>query len=242
MSSLKFNGKDAWFVTPDNKYGLATYAMKNITHGDFSFLVDVQVDWDSMNPDDLSREGGIIIKNGMHLGIAAYTPKKDTYFIKSTIWAKKENETECKAYDIQFKSTDVINGETGRYNIGLTYNQEDKKFGVFCNGEWIDMEFEGELMDYTNSWLWFGAANPLESCPQEFRHFFNGELFFAGVYSKALNRVEIENIFANQTNVDKSLNPVAIFDFKRQTPYKALDISGVGNNLIMFDTEWMDSI
>ena len=31
MNSLKFEGNSAWFVTPDNKYGLSTYAMKNIT-------------------------------------------------------------------------------------------------------------------------------------------------------------------------------------------------------------------
>ena len=64
MNSLKFEGNGAWFVTPDNKYGLSKFPMKNITEGDFSFLTSIRVNWNKMNPNDNTREGGVIIKNG----------------------------------------------------------------------------------------------------------------------------------------------------------------------------------
>jgi hypothetical protein len=90
--------------------------------------------------------------------------------------------------------------------------------------------------------LWVGAANPLDSCPEDFRQFFNGEMYYAAIFSKFLDRSEIEEIYNEPDDVSKRLKPTCIFNFKRQTPYKILDISEVGNNLIRFDKAWMDSI
>lgn len=243
MSSLKFNGDGAWFVTPDNKYGLSTYPMKNITEGDFSVLTHIKVDWDKMNPDDLTREGGVIIKNGLHLGLSVVKPDNEHVYIKATIWVKNPtNPTDIKNYDILVKA----NWETGdmdkSYKVGFSFKPKEKVFSVYCNGTWYTEKYEGELIDYSHAWLWFGASNPLDSCPEAFRQFFFGEMYYAAVFSKALSREEIIEVYDNQSNISKRLNPVCAFDFERQTPYKILDISGVGNNLIRFDKEWMDSI
>ena len=243
MSSLKFNGDEAWFVTPDNKYGLSTYPMKNITDGDFSFLTHVRVDWDKMNPNDLTREGGIIIKNGLHLGLSVVKPDNEHVYIKSTIWTRHpSNPTEVKNYDILVKVNWKESDLNKSYKIGFSFKPKEKIFSVYCNDTWLTEKFEGDLINYSNAWLWFGASNPLDSCPKDFRQFFFGEMYYAAVFSKALSREEIVEVYDNQSNISKRLSPVCAFDFKRQTPYKILDISGVGNNLIRFDKEWMDSI
>ena len=244
MSSLKFEGNNAWFVTPDNKYGLSKFPMKNITEGDFSFLTSIRVNWNKMNPADNTREGGIIIKNGLHLGLSVIKPDYEHVYIKGTIWTVDASlgSNGMKNYDILVK----VNYESGdldkEYKVGFSFKRKEKEFSVYCNGTWLTEKFEGSLIDYSNAWLWVGAANPLDSCPEDFRQFFNGEMYYAAIFSKFLDRSEIEEIYNEPDHVSKRLKPTCIFNFKRQTPYKILDISEVGNNLIRFDKAWMDSI
>ena len=244
MSSLKFEGNNAWFVTPDNKYGLSKFPMKNITENDFSFLTSIRVNWDKMNPNNNTREGGVIIKNGLHLGLSVIKPDNEHVYIKGTIWTMDASlgSNAMKNYDILVK----VNWEDGdldkEYKVGFSFKRKEKEFSVYCNGTWLTEKFEGSLIDYSNAWLWVGASNPLESCPEDFRQFFNGEMYYAAIFSKFLYRSEIEEIYNEPDDVSKRLKPTCIFNFKRQTPYKILDISEVGNNLIRFDKEWMDSI
>jgi hypothetical protein len=244
MSSLKFEGNNAWFATPDNKYGLSKFPMKNITEGDFSFLTSIRVNWNKMNPADNTREGGIIIKNGLHLGLSVIKPDYEHVYIKGTIWTVDASlgSNGMKNYDILVK----VNYEPGdldkEYKVGFSFKRKEKEFSVYCNGTWLTEKFEGSLIDYSNAWLWVGAANPLDSCPEDFRQFFNGEMYYAAIFSKFLDRSEIEEIYNEPDDVSKRLKPTCIFNFKRQTPYKILDISEVGNNLIRFDKAWMDSI
>jgi hypothetical protein len=232
MSSLKFEGNNAWFVTPDNKYGLSKFPMKNITEGDFSFLTSIRVNWNKMNPADNTREGGIIIKNGLHLGLSVIKPDYEHVYIKGTIWTVDASlgSNGMKNYDILVK----VNYEPGdldkEYKVGFSFKRKEKEFSVYCNGTWLTEKFEGSLIDYSNAWLWVGAANPLDSCPEDFRQFFNGEMYYAAIFSKFLDRSEIEEIYNEPDDVSKRLKPTCIFNFKRQTPYKILDISEVGNN------------
>ena len=243
MSSLKFNGDGAWFVTPDNKYGLSTYPMKNITEGEFSFLTHIKVDWDKMNPDDLTRNGGVMVKNGRHLGLSVVKPDYEHVYIKATIWVIDESDPSgVRNVDILVKANWDASDLDKSYKIGFSFKPKEKLLSVYCNGTWYSEKYEGELMDYSYAWLWMGASNPLDSCPEPFREFFFGEIYYAAIFSKGLTREEINEVYDNPNNVSKRLHPVCIFDFERRTPYKILDISGVGNNLIRFDKEWMDSI
>ena len=86
MSKLEFTGDNAWFVSPDSKYGISRLPAKTITEGDFSFLAKINVNWDKMNPDDRTREGGVIIKNGLHMGLSVIKPDHDHVYVKGTIW------------------------------------------------------------------------------------------------------------------------------------------------------------
>jgi hypothetical protein len=244
MNSLKFDGQGAWFVTPDNKYGLSRFPMKNITEGDFSFLTTIRVDWDKMNPDDNTREGGVIIKNGLHLGLSVVKPNNTHVYIKGTIWTVDASlgPNGMKPYDILVKVNDDVNDLYREYKIGFSFKKKEKQFSIYCDGTWLTERFEGSLIDYSNAWLWLGAANPLESCPVGFRQYFMGEMFYAAIFSKFLDRSEIEEVYGDPSNVSKRLKPTCVLDFKKQTPYKVLDISETGNNLIRFDKEWMGSI
>jgi hypothetical protein len=252
MNKLKFDGNNSWFVSPDSKYGLSRLPAKNITEGDFSFLAKIKVDWDKMNPNDITKQGGIIIKNGLHMGLSATKPDDVQRFIQGTIWTsdivldKDANnlwddysQSNLKNFDIFIK---VDSEDTTEYEIGLIFKKEEKEFSVYCNGTWLTEKYEGNLIDYSNAWLWIGASNPLTSCPVDFREFFHGEIYKIGIFNKSLNKDEIAEIYDNFTNVSPELSPVALFDFEKQTPYKVLDISKNGNNLVKFDVTWMENI
>jgi len=244
MSKIVLGGSDAWFVSPDNKYGLSTQPAKNITDGDFSFLAKIRVNWDKMDPDNLSREGGVIIKNGLHMGLSVIKPDHEHCYVKATIWTIDASlgADGMKNEDILVK----VNWEDGdldkEYEVGFSFKKKEKEFSVYCDGTWETKKFEGTLIDYSNAWLWVGASNPLESCPVDFRQFFTGEIYNVGIFNKALDREEIIEIYRDFQNVSKRLKPVGLYDFKKQTPYKVLDISKNGNNLVLFDVTWMDSI
>jgi len=244
MSNLKFEGNSAWFVTPDNKYGLSKFPMKNITEDDFTFLATIKVDWNKMNPNDNTREGGVIIKNGLHMGLSVMKPDNDHIYVKGTIWTIDASlgTNGMRNYDILVKINWDGNDHDKEYKVGFSFKRNEKEFSVYCNGTWLTEKFEGSLIDYSNAWLWLGVSSPLDSCPEKFRQFFYGEMFYAAVFSKFLDRNEIDEVYTDPLNVSKRLKPTCIFDFKRQTPYKILDISENGNNLVRFDNEWMDSI
>lgn len=244
MSKLQFNGDNAWFVSPDSKYGISRVPVKTITEGDFSFLAKIKVNWDMMNPNDNTREGGVIMKNGLHMGLSVIKPDNEHVYIKGTIWS-----VDASLGESGITNTDILlklNWEDGDlekdYEVGFSMKQKEKKFSIYCNGTWETKSYEGTLLDYSNAWLWIGTSNPLESCPIDFRQFFNGTIYNIGIFNKSLDKEEIVEIYEDFSNISKRLKPVATFDCQRQTPYKVLDISGNGNNLVKFDISWMDNI
>jgi len=240
---LRFNGKRAWFVTPENKYGLSKYPLRNITNSNFTFLVKTRVNWDVMDTNvEFGKECGILVKNGKHLGLSAVKSYDGEHaYAKGTIWTVMDDGS-IKNWDVLFKLNWEESDWDKEYNLAFSVNLEKKYFFVYGDGKISRIDYEGELVDYTTSWLWFGASNPLDSCPDEFKNFFYGDIINAGIYSSALTIDEIDKIYSDLENNFDLYNPVCFFDFRKRTPYKILDISNTGNNLIKFDTRWMDSI
>jgi hypothetical protein len=244
MSKLTFNRKDSWFVAPDNKYGLSKYPAKDITEGNFSFLARVKVNWDKMNPDNSSREGGIIIKSGLHMGLAAVKASEDDLYIQSTIWTySDEFKGEKTQSHVIFQK---VENKNDYCNVCFTFDRYKNEHSLYFNGELVTEEFKGYLIDYTQSWLWVGVSNPLNTCPEEFRQFFNGEIYNVGIFSKCLNHQEIKKYFEDFNHFNPQSNAISLIDFKRQTTYKILDISGNGNNLVKnfdkLDVSWKSVI
>ena len=255
MSNLTFNGNQAWFVTPDSKYGLSLFPAKKLTDEDFSFLAKIKVDWNTMNPNDNTKEAGVIIKNGLHMGLSVVRPNETDCYLKATIWTSDiipdndvtnlwevYSKSTLKNFDILVKVNWEADDFVKEYEVGFSFRRKEKEFSVYCNGTWNTEKYDGELLDYSNAWLWVGCSNPLESCPEDFRQFFKGEVSRLAVFTKALDRDEIFEVYQNFTNISKRLKPICAFDFETQTPYKVLDITNNGNNLVKFDKEWMDSI
>jgi len=249
-----FNGAEAWFIPPTSRYGLSRVSSKELTNKDFTFLATVKINWDAMDVNDITHEAGILIKNGKHLGISACKTGDNYRVLKAQIWTylEKKIEKSEKSFLVPkpeeiFITLNQFNNDISEdyLNIAFAFDSKNKKFTLSAKSVFSDViekehSFENELIDYTNSWLWVGCSNPLDSCPEDHRQYFNGEINYVGIFQKFLLIDEITDIFKN--NWSKENEPICVYDFERNTPYKVLDITLNGNNLIKYDKAWMDSI
>jgi hypothetical protein len=239
MSKLVFNGNDVWFSPPSNKNGLSKYPLRNISLNDFTFVTKVKIDWDSIYTKSIRKEVGIVMINGKHLGICANRFNENQYFIKGTIWTNSEIGNDIPN-DIFLKvNEDELDSEL---DIIFSYNKNEKKIGLYCNGRHEEINFTGEIIDYTNSWLWIGAANAFENCAEDLRYYFYGEVTHVGIYQHYFNSEQILKSIMSPNTVNQKLNPICVFNFENQTPFKVFDISKNGNHLTKFDKSWMDSV
>jgi hypothetical protein len=238
MSVLEFNGDIAWFCPAKNKYNLSLKSVDEITNNDFSFISKVKVDWKGLDKNQPFREGGIVNKNGQHVGLSVFKFENGDCFVKGCIWTNNGtadnilNEIVVKINDDGFD----INSEI---NLALSYSKKDNKIRLIFNNQIHEKVLEGNVIDYSNTWLWVGACNAFKSCDIEYRNYFHGDILFVSIYESYLESQTILDIFDNDHIVYHDYNPVCVFDFKNQTPFKVLDKSMNGNNLVKFDDEWM---
>lgn len=242
MSKGIFKGNDCYFVPPNNKYGLSSGDIVNLTLDDFSFATRILI-----NPDEMQKvwdetnqiEYAVINKNGLHCGISitkAFNDGYNGYHAKGTVWAHDEQGGH-KSISILSKSIFATSDNDNLIDIGFSYNKDKKYISLFYNNTFETKYFTENIIDYTNSYTWIGVSNPLDDCPPPFRNFFYGEMHYGGIYESCLEQEEFEGIFNNIENINNELKPICVFDFKKQTPYKVLDISYNGNSIIKYDSE-----
>lgn len=242
MSKGLFNGTDCYFVPPNNKYGLNSGEIVNLTLDDFSFVTQV-----SINPSEMQKiwdetnqvEYAIINKNGLHCGISLTKSTSLTfsgYHAKGTIWVH-DGFGGYKSIDILLNPLMGSSKDDNFFDIAFSYNKNEKYISLYCNNLFEKRYFTEDIIDYTNSYTWIGASNPLDDCPAEYRNFFYGEIHYGGIYQSCLDEVSSKGIFTDIENIDNQLKPICVFDFKKQTPYKVLDISYNGNSIIKYDKE-----
>ena len=109
-----------------------------------------------------------------------------------------------------------------------------------------DILYEGEIIDYRDSWIWVGANNSLDSCAVEHRGFLYGDISYISIFDEALTSQQTSDLFSmkNQKILDVetvSKNTAAVYTFNddEMTPYKVYDISNNGNHMVLFDNKWM---
>jgi hypothetical protein len=243
-----FNGTEAWFVPPTSKYGLNKIDAKDIQLNDFTFTARIKIDWDYMVPDTNTQEAGIMIKNGRHLGLSIAHTGHGYKLLKGMLWTKEIKTIagtdkpfvapKPEELIIPLNSHEDISNDY--INVALSVNLSEKKFTLTANQFSKTQSFENELIDYSSSWLWVGCANALDSCPDDHKQYFKGDVEFCGIFQKYMDFDETQLVFDGKW--DKNYKPVGVYDFKNLTPYKALDITKNGNNLIKYDITWMEHI
>ena len=241
-----FTGNDAWFIPPTSRYGLSRVSSQDLHLTDFTFCARIKIDWDFLIPETNTQEAGIMIKNGKHLGLSIAKTGDNYRILKGMCWTEESKPIEGSSKPFVLSNSEQIliplnaglDISEDYIDISLSFNIQDKKFKLTANNFEKTQTYTGDLWDYTASWLWIGVANPLDSCPDEHKHYFKGDIPFCGVFQKYMDMEDIKRIFDG--NWEKTDKPISIYNFKNTTPYKSLDITKNGNNLIKYDKRWMD--
>lgn len=238
---IKFEGNTAYLVPPKNRYQLSLYEPYDVTDHNFTFVAKVKADWEKMNAFDKTREGGVITKNGKHIGLSVLKNTDWRLYIRGQFWCKLPNNTET-FYDL-FLEVDSDVKDTV-LDIAFVHNKSEKKLALLLNDKYKEVTYDGEIIDYSDSWIWIGCQNAFDSCDEHHRGFLFGEIHHSAIYGTALSMEDINKTFSyiKKEDVDLSYKPLCIFNFIQKTPYKVFDITGNGNNMIMFDKKWMEKV
>lgn len=235
---MKFNKETFFFIKNRNKYDLALTPIDLLTSNDFTFVVKCKPDWDAI-PDNSTT--AIIAKNGKHIGILAkkFTSPSDgvQYFIGLTGWTKVKEMDEEIAFDYDM----VVDKDEEEYIISFSHNARKKEIILTVNGIEIKQKYRGEIIDYSNSWIWIGCGCGFSDFPKEHQWQFIGDVDFVGVYKKQLSLETINKIIDDKILTEathRNNKPACVTDFKNRTPYKVADVSGMGHHLIDGEYGW----
>lgn len=238
---IELKGNNAYFIPPKNRYGLSTNETFDLTEHDFTILVRVKVDWDSMVAGEPSQEGGIVAKNGRHCGINSFKYADGRTYIKVQYWTSTDSE-EFLYGDIWFD----VKENKDWMDVAMIHDAEEKTITIDVDGKTQHKTYEGEIIDYRDSWIWIGANNSLDSCAVEHRGFLYGDISYISIFDESLTSSQTSDLFSMKNQkifdvetVSKKTAAVYTFNDEEMTPYKVYDISNNGNHMVLFDNKWM---
>jgi len=216
--SLKTHNENVYFIPTKNKNSLNLYSVEDLFQNDFEIMVKVKVDWEKFPTGE--EVGGIVAKNGEHMGIFAYklwVEQTCEYIVMAKIWTVENGETVMKDLCIKvgeaLKPHEVMGKPHYIYNLKLTHNLKDKKITFTCDDNIEEYNYTGKICDYTDSMLWYGCSMGMGD---EWNQYFYGEFLESYISVK-----DGYKIFES--------------DFTQVTEFKAFDQSWNGNHLVKFD-------
>ena len=216
--SLKTHKENCYFIPTKNKNSLNLYSVEDLFQNDFEIMVKVKVDWEKFPSGE--EVGGIVSKNGEHMGLFAFKNwDKQTceYILMAKVWTEEDKEVIMK--DLCFKVGEAPKPHEAKkkpdyiYNLKLTHNLSDKIITFTCDEEVVEYNYTGKIRDYTDSMLWFGCGMGMGD---EWNQNFYGE--FLESYISIKDGYKIFEC-----------------DFTQVTEFKAFDKSWNGNHLVKFD-------
>ena len=207
---ININDKNCYFLPNLNKNGLSLYSVENLFEDDFEIMVKFRVDWDSYTKD--TSVGGVVSKNGKHMGIFTkkdWDGEKRINRIIAKIWTTSNGQEHLE--ELTFDVNDNL------YECLLTHDFDSKTFTFKCNDEIKVYKYEGTICDYKNSWLWYGCSMGIGD---EWNEHFYGTLYKSYISIKGGFKVFKSN-------------------FSKYTKYKVFDESYNGNHLIKYNEEYI---
>lgn len=204
---IKFDGDSSYYIPNQSRNRLSQFEISKLCKDNFKIQTKVKIDWDKL--DTTQRANGIVVLNGMDMGIFCKLTEDGKKLIMAETWTQVSKIAEPEQL--------VVGVEGDTFDIELDYIL-NKKMTLTINGQenLIDLKTQN-VVDYSSSTLWIGCCNnsiyEFEYVVPEFlKGNLNGEMYSLKIYSR-----------------DKV---VAEYDFEEQTEFKVRDISNNGNNLL----------
>lgn len=240
---MKFDGKLSYLFNTGNNSGLIKNSIIPVYKEDCTILTRFTPDIDTMTkemPDIGYLSCGIVCKNGMHIGIffkqIVNHIGNDPWVFRFSFEYWEEGATEQTILDIDI-DPNTIEGTT--FDIELTKKGDTFIFSV--DDETVEGSYR-KLVDYSNAYLWVGAANRLAP---DWKHELFGELHQMYIeledtlpYTRRLFFDDYDR-FRDRVVTRKDSKVVFLSNFKKVTYYKIFDDSDNGNHPIKYDEEWV---
>ena len=226
---LKILHKRPWFITNNNSYRFTDVNVWESTQKDFTFYVEFQMD--EVNTGNTHC---IFCRPGKHMGVFAKNRNMFTW----DFWDVIDGQSHFN--DISF----YVGKENlyKRYVMIVTHNSTDKSFKVkltcldddktYSN----EIEYIGELHDYSDTPFNFGIANYEHDLSDEHKAICQYDLYRAGLFDTPYTFQQIEDFLEINKDVKRNLkkslpNSIFLVNTNELTKYKAYDNSGNCFNL-----------
>jgi len=165
------------------------------------------------------------------------------------------SKTECLSIKIDSKTSKTYHPDKGEKD-GMTdtinwdgwincvfVSEYNKRLILYVDDFKDTLYYDGTLLDYSLSWLWVGCCNGFSGIDMD-NDYFTGEISHLGLFQKCLTKDERKLFFENLNDLsvlnNYNMNPVAMTDFKKKTPYKIYDLSENGNHLTVYKEKSME--
>ena len=233
-----FESDKTFLIRNIDTYNLCRNTHNEITNGDFTFSVKIKPNFDVELDDTNFHRGYVISKNGMHIGIH-YTKSsyigEDIHEIGCSYSINFNNETIFKNIGIKIYPTERL------FKVSMIHNIENKTISLCVDDEMKTETYDGDLFDYTTSWLWVGSGYGINGASNPFSYYYNGEMKYAGIFKKELSISKINEILDNEIILNYTSEHKTIFvtNFEEKTNYKIKDLSNNGNHLLLYDEKWV---
>jgi hypothetical protein len=218
--------RDSYYIPNQHKNAVGLFNLADLVQNDFTMLCTAKPDWELCGTDHWSAYG-ILSINGMDLGIYCIKDKNGRKCLRAEFWVDNNNP-QVKYTEISSDDLDLDN----ELNLAFEF-KKNKYVKLVCNEVEKKIEFTEDLIDYTTSWLWVGAANHRWNVDGALWRGYKGEVSNISIYGSVLNR-QIYSYFEDREFFDDNkYNPFFIMSKDNRTPYKIFDESGNGNHLCL---------
>jgi hypothetical protein len=154
---------DTYFLPLSNKHGLSTILpSKLFTSSIFSFAMRVKVNWDEMGP---GENGGILAINGQHTGVLCRKTEDEDLFIQCDVWLNQNSLVFPVSLYLKLEDGPKndpyweIDKKDDWYNIVMVVDRDNKKLKLQVNDKYLEKDFDGDMVKYTDAMIWLGCCN-----------------------------------------------------------------------------------
>ena len=242
---MRIDKNNTYLFLKGNKNDLIQHQPDDLFGKDFTVLATISPDFDIIKEEIKKvpfHTMGVISKNGKHMGLffTSGLNEQGLWFFKISFewWETTENPDEDKVNSVDiYTEADIMEAP-----ISIAVWKKDDQISIKCRNT-IETKEIKNLIDYSFSYTWIGAANRLY---EDFNHIFSGDISFLHVQEGILPLEQIElgfndyTKFLEQSNKSNPEKVIYTGDFSQSTLYKVKDDSNNYNHLIKFSKEWLN--
>lgn len=224
-----------YYIFDRDQYETIKKDTSELTKGDFTFIVNVNPNWDSM---EYQKKYSPIAIEGQHIGIFFVKERLDSD--EEGFFGKMEYWTYDGEYQYNDRFIDIRDENTDDIWAALTFKKNEKLIELHINNLTLKESFSTELMDYSKRRIWIGASSN-HSKNHQYDFPFIGEINHTAIFQKYINQKEFKSIISNdyRKNIIEHDDICFYTDFSQKTQCKVRDLSGMGNNLVISDYDFM---